>query len=352
MHSLVKRLIAMKRKVEVIKALKRTVEKDYSFKIKKWKVIKKLKNSSLVVKIVTKNGKRYALKNLYLTSERQQFIAKSEQLLAERGVKLASPVSTQNGRLLMKYNKNPYVLYEWIEGKSAALRNQDDLEAIVEAMARFHQASRQIQYPTNVKIYGHEHWEKEYKERIKTMEKWSKEHKSSDSSNAAIIKKFIGFFQKMAGKALQELQASRYDNYFNGDGSAKSLVHGDMHANNVIDRNNEKVFIDFEDVRYDLPSKDLLRLFSMYSKNHSFHGESFSSMLKKYENHHALSSEMKKLVLIDFMFPHIFERLLRKKKYVGMESKELRHRLKQEKKKAVYVYKKYFSNNQDAEGLF
>lgn len=336
--------------MEIIKALKRNVEKDYGFKIKKWKVIKNVKNSSLVVQIVTNNGKKYALKNLYFTRARQQFIAKSEQLLADRGVKLASPVLTHNGELLMEYNKNPYVLYQWIDGKSASLRNQEDLEAIVEAMARFHQASKQLQYPDDMKIYGHEHWENEYKERIKTMRKWSKEHKSSDSGNAPLIKKYIGFFQKMAYKALQELQNSRYESYFNSEASAKSLVHGDLHSNNVIDSKNEKVLIDFEDVRYDLPSKDLLRLFSMYSKNHSFQGKTFSGMLEKYEGYHKLSSEIKKLVLIDFMFPHIFERLLRKKKYIGMENKELKHRLKQEKKKAAYVYEKYFSNNQGAGG--
>lgn len=338
--------------MEIIKGLKRNVEKSYSFKIKKWKVIKNVKNSSLVVQVCTHNGKKYALKNLHLKPDRQQFIAKSEQLLADRGVKLASPISTRNGELLMKYNKNPYVLYQWIDGKSASLCNQKDLEDIVEAMARFHRASMQLQYPDDMKIYGHEHWESEYKERIKTMKKWSKEYKSSDSGNALLIKKDMRFFQKMADKALQQLQNSRYESYFNSEASAKSLVHGDLHSHNVIHSENGKVLIDFEDVRYDLPSKDLLRLFSMYSKSHSFRERTFSGMLEKYEKYNKLSSEIKRLVLIDFMFPHIFERLLRKKKYVGMENKELQHRLKQERKKAAYVYEKYFSNHHDAGGSF
>ena len=99
----------------------------------------------------------------------------------------------------------------------------------------------------------------------------------------------------------------------NGSVSVKSLVHGDLHHNNVNNRNDENILIDFKDVRYDLPSKDLLRTYSMYTKNHSFNGKTFSRMMNTYEHYHSLSLEVKQLVLIDFLFPHIFERLLRKK---------------------------------------
>ncbi len=328
--------------MKTIEQLKLRVEKDYGFEIKKWKMIKNEKNSSFVAQIITKKGEKYALKSLYLTPERQYFIAISEQMLADRGVELARPIPTLNGDLLMIHKKFPYVLYQWIDGETAQLRHQDDLEAIIEAMARFHRASSELYYPSDIETYEHSQWKKEYKDRLKTIKKWLNAHQTSRNKNEAIINSAIPFFKQMAKAALKELKSSKYDDYIKGSVAAKSLVHGDLHHNNVINQKNVKVLIDFEDIRYDLPSKDLLRTYSMYTKNHSFKEKIFSSMMKTYEHHHSLSPEVKQLVFIDLLFPHIFERLLRKKKYIGMNSKELRHRIKQEKKKAAYVHRHYF----------
>lgn len=341
-HSIVKNDRKRERSVQIIEQLKRSVENLYGFNIKNWRVIKKVKDSCFVAQIDTINGEKYALKCLYLTPDRQSFIAKSEQLLAERGVNLACPVQTLKGDLLMLYNQYPYVLYEWIDGESAKLRDQDDLNSIIKLMARFHYATIGLQYPPEISIYEHPHWKKEYKDRIKTIKMWSNSHKKTNDKNEAIINRSLPFFKRMAKEALRELKSSKYEEYINGSVSAKSLVHGDLHHNNVINRKNEKVLIDFEDIRYDLPSKDLLRTYSMYTKNHSFNEKTFSSMMNTYEHYHSLSLDVKQLVFIDLLFPHIFERLLCKKKYVGMNTNELKHRIKQEKKKVAYIYRHYF----------
>lgn len=330
-----------------IDKLKRRVESAYGFEIKKWKIIKDEKNSSIVIKIITNKEEKYALKSLYVTPKRQSFIVSSERMLAERGVNLAKPISTMKGNLYLLYKQFPYVLYEWIEGESSKLNNQNDLEAIVEVMARFHHASRELQYSTEVKIYEHRNWRQEYRERLNTFESWIKAHKSPTNKNEKIINRYIPFFKEMAQKALLELKNSSYDDYINGSSTIKSLVHGDLHHNNVIHENSSsKALIDFEDIRYDLPSKDLMRIYSMYTKKHSFKQESFRSMMNIYERNHLLSSDVKQLVFIDLLFPHIFERLLRKKKYIGMNSQELEHRIKQEKEKASYIYRHYFLEKQ------
>ena len=326
--------------------LKRKVEKKFGIAVKQWKVIKDEKKSSIVVRVVTKEGKEYALKSLYIPTERQLFISQSEQMLAERGVDLARPVPAQNGDLYMLYKKYPYVLNEWVNGKSAKLGSQSDLIKLVKTMAHFHHASQNLEYPSNISTYEHPHWVKEYKDRVKSIEKWMNRNKESQNRNKAIINRHIAYFLRMAKKALKLLKTSRYDDYIAGRAASASLVHGDYHHNNVILDHNKLYMIDFEDVRYDLPSKDLLRIYSMYTKNHAFDSGQFRNMLRAYEKVNALAPEVRQLVLIDLMFPHIFERLLRKKKYVGMSPDELKHRIKQEKKKAAYVYKHYFKRSQ------
>ena len=282
------------------------------------------------------------MKSLYLTLERQRFIVKSEQLLAKKGVNLACPVTTSKGELHMLYNQYPYVLYEWIDGESAKLRDYNDLESIIQSMAEFHYVSSSLSYPSDITIYEHNHWMNEYNSRLKSIEMWETAHKKTKNKNEAVVRNFIPFFKKMAKKALNELKLSKYDDYVNGVYS-KSLVHGDFHNNNVIILKNDNVIIDFEDVRFDLPSKDLLRIYSLYINNHRFHSRAFLNMMKTYEYDHPLSPDVRQLVYIDLLFPHSFERLLRKKKYVHMKYKKLKHWIKQEKKKANYIYHYYFN---------
>ncbi|WP_424769044.1 CotS family spore coat protein [Paenibacillus sp. sgz302251] len=332
--------------MDAIEKLKRKVEHDYGLEIKRWQVIKKEKNISFVAQVVTSKGKKYALKSLYITPERQHFIAKSEQMLAQKGVKLALPIPTLKGDLYMIHNRAPYVLYQWIDGKSGQLRHQDDLESIIKVLARFHHASHELDYPTDVKIYSHPHWKKEYKDRIKSMERWYNAHKSSKNcKKVMLIRSHIPFFQRMAKKALKALKESRYEDYLKGAVSVKSLVHGDLHQNNLINRKDTKTLIDFEDIRYDLPSKDLLRIYSMYTNKHPFVAKTFRKMIKTYEHFNPLSPEVKQIVLIDLTFPHIFERILRKKKYVRITCSKLKHRIKQEKKKIEYIHRHYLKTS-------
>jgi CotS family spore coat protein len=327
-----------------MEGLKRKVENDFGFNIKTWDIVTHEKNSSFVARIVTEEGKKKALKSLYITPERQLFIVNSEQMLAEKAVDLARPTPTVKGNLYMIYNRVPYVLYEWIDGKNNQLHNRDDLESLVQVMARFHYASRELDYPPDLKVYSHLHWEKEYNHRLKTIKCWFNTHKASKKRKDVIISRHIPFFYKIAQKALNALKRSRYQNYMDGLVTAKSLVHGDFHNMNLIFKGNAGVLIDFEDIRYDLPSKDLLRIFSMHLKKHPFSGKVFCSMLKTYENIHPLHSEVKQLVCIDFLFPHIFERMLRKKKYTKMSDIQLEDRIRQEKKKAEYVYRFFVKN--------
>lgn len=322
--------------------LKQELEKDFGFKIQTWDVIKHIKDSSYVARVVTNEGVQYALKSLYIKPERQLFIATSEYLLSQRGVRLALPIPTLNGDLYMIFNRVPYVLYQWIEGKGSRLHDRNDLESIVQVMAQLHYASRELDYPPDVKIYDHLHWKKEYKQRLKSLEDWSSKHKESKSEKDVIINSNLSFFYKMGKKALKELQKSRYQDYMKDLVSTKSLVHGDLHHKNLIHKENVLTLIDFEDVRYDLPSKDLLRIYSMYTKKNPFKKKTFRSMMKIYNDNNPLSPEVKNIVTIDLLFPHIFERMLRKKKYSRMSIDQLHFTIQQEKKKSLFVYKHYF----------
>lgn len=321
--------------------LKSGIEQHYGIKIAEFSVIRHIKNSSYLAKITTDKGAKYVVKSLFIQPKRQHFIVQSEQLLSSRGVRLAQPVPTKENRLFFLYRGYPYVLYEWIDGPTQKLKKIRDIREIAKTVAYFHKTSCGLQYPPQSKIYSHFDWIKEYSRRLGTLTSWKKQLGMKSDRKTRVILQAIPYFYKAGKKAKKMLKKSSYRSLSSTPHTEQSLVHGDMHPQNIIKNRNENTLIDFEDVRYDFPSKDLIRLLSMYTKKHRFSSEAFEQMLQGYRQIHHVSSEQLQLLYIDFLFPHIFERMLRRKKYRKWTLERIRHLIRQEKRKAKYIDRQY-----------
>lgn len=317
------------------------IEELYDIKIAGFSVIRNKKNSSFLAKMATDKGTKFVVKSLFIHPQRQNFIVQSEQLLSSRGVSLAQPVPTKENQLFFLYRGYPYVLYEWIDGPTQKLKNVRDIKEIAKTVAHFHKTSYGLQYPAQTKIHSHFDWIKEYSRRLRTLETWKKRHQRKTDRKTRMVHQAIPYFYHIGRKAKKNLKKRSYRSLASSPFPDQSLVHGDMHPQNIIKNGNQKILIDFEDVRYDFPSKDLIRLLSMYTKKQPFSAKAFEQMMHGYRQIHPLSSEQLNLLYIDFLFPHIFERMLRKKKYRKWTPERIRHQIKQEKRKAQYIDRHY-----------
>ncbi|TLS53473.1 hypothetical protein FE782_04160 [Paenibacillus antri] len=321
------------------------VEAAYDIRLQSHELIKHKPDSSFVAKLVAESGDAYALKSLFEPPERQRFIAESERLLAERGVGLAPPVRAKDGRLFFEHEGAPYVLYEWLPGEGAPLNKPDDLLRIVELSARFHRASAGMEYPSGVQEYGHLDWREEYAQRLRSIEDWLAKEGRTKSGKKGLIAAAIPYFLKTGEMAFRELKKSAYGAYAEGSAGARTLVHGDLHNKNVLIHGGSLKLIDFEDVRYDAPSKDLIRIHSMYAKRRAFEARTFRLMLQRYLEINPLSQDVRRLVEIDLLFPHVFERTLRKKKYKKMTEEEVAFYLEHERRRTEYAKKRFFGSD-------
>ncbi|MBO8170772.1 MAG: phosphotransferase [Bacillaceae bacterium] len=322
-----------------MKQLRHTLENHYGFQVKRANVIKDNSGSSFVARIKTSDGQKFALKTLYLTEKRQKFIVYTEKLLQQKGVELAKPVPTQDGRLYFFHDGSPYVLYNWTSGNSHPLKKEKHLLNMIKTVARFHKKSKGLKYPDDVTLYSHLDWKQEYRQRIHNMQNWRHYYEQTTDPKKQYILQHLSYFIKVAEKAYQYLLKSDYDDIVSQPFNEQTLVHGDYHQNNVMRHNKKNVLFDFEDVRYDLPSRDIQRILSMYTRTNPFSQKLFNNVIRTYEKKHPLTLNMKHIIYIDLYFPHIIEHMLRKKKYLKADMKRMKHIIKQERKKAKCLEK-------------
>lgn len=327
----------------MLNKLNKKVTEHYGIELLKSSLIKHDKTTSLVAKILGENGKKYALKTLYLSKRKQEFIVRTELLLSKKGVGLAKPVPTKDDKLFIMHKGHPYVLYEWVEGDRHPLNDPQDLKSLIQTIADMHRASYNLNFPHHIKPSTNLNWKKDYKKRINYMDRFYKMNRDASNPRKQAYVESLPFFRKMANRALKFLAKSKYSSLVKKNYKEQSLIHGDAHQGNIRFENNEKTIIDFEDVCYDLPSKDLIRIFAKYTKRHHFSGEIFDKMMEWYEEVNPISPATRKVILIDFLFPHTIHRMLRLKKYKIQNLDEVKQIVRGEKKQAEYIYKKHLN---------
>ncbi len=312
----------------------RKIENEYGFDVDDVTMIKDKPRFSFVAKIKTSDGKEFAVKSLYLDEQRQRFIVESEKLLSKKGLKIAKPVRTTRKKPYVMYDDFPYVLYKWIEGSPHPVKNTEDFLSLIKTAARLHHSSKGLKFPRGIKIYSNKDWHKEYILRLQSLNSWYQAHQSSDDEKVKYLLQWVPYFTKHGERALDLLKKSNYQSVVSRPAKKKTLVHGDMHRNNVMVNDKKKIVLfDFEDVRYDIPSKDLLRIYSMYLKKKTFSDEIFDRSMKEYKKIHSISSKTENLIYLDFYFPNTIEHMIRKKRYERFDLEKLEHYIHQEMNK-------------------
>ncbi|WP_243291371.1 phosphotransferase [Bacillus sp. FJAT-47783] len=328
-----------------IDELKRIVKKRYGLDVRKMIEIKYEPESCLVYQVITEDGNMYALKGLSIPNTKQMFIIQTELLLKQKGIKLAEPMSDKCGNYSFTHETLCFSLYEWIRGSTYSFKRFDDLMILVETASLLHSHSYHLNYPPSIKVHTYMTREKKYDQYMIQLLQWHEKHKHSTRLKEKEITKAVPYFLQIGMQASHYLKENGYRDLMKHSFKNQTLVHGDLHTNNIIvNHNNEIVLIDFENVHYDLPSVDLNRLWRRYMKRHVFKASDFIKMLEKYQRIHPVSAQIEKLMMIDFLFPYNFEHMVRKQRFQQMSLEEVNHLIEQEKQKAKFILKDYFKS--------
>jgi len=295
--------------------LRNHIESEYAITVHAARTIHHTPKT-FVCKLTTNRG-TYALKTLYKPEARQQFVTGAENYLRGRGIHIPETLSTKTNKHYTMVNGYPYALQKWVPGRPSSVATLSGIKLLGALLGKMHKASVGYQSQHSSLYAGYKLWTAEYKKDLRSIDSWRKKHKDSQDPKIKSILKYTAYFKKAGKKALQSLLSNDYFlQWKEASPSTHYLCHGDFHTGNVLISQSNCTIIDWEDVRYDFPSKDIARLLFVSMRSHRrWSRQLWNALFTTYLQENPLSRNEKNLLYIDLTFPHLFERYLRKQVY-------------------------------------
>lgn len=319
-----------------MQALIQQIETHYSLTVKNYKVIRDT-DKSLVIRLDTSRGK-WIGKCLYVSPERQEFILDAEEYLRKRGILIPSTLPTVQKERYFWWKEYPFVLQRRHDLPVITFNTPERLQLTGRTLGRIHARSIGFSSRHGHLFNGALKWEKDYQDKLAFLSKWQPCLSDSFSGKIAAICNALPFFQTAAATTAKLLLTSpSFAKWIKTPPEQQFLCHGDFNNGNLLMRKKGLIVIDWEDVRYDFPSKDLSRvLYLLMRKQNRWNKSAFLRVLHAYLKENPLSASHQLILYADLAFPHIVERFLRKQEYLRMTHAQVLSFLQRERKKIAY----------------
>ncbi|KQO16642.1 phosphotransferase [Paenibacillus sp. Leaf72] len=307
---------------------------QYPLQVKSIKLISD-KGKKATWSLATSAGTKI-LKKAPVSKQRLLFLLQAIRHLQKNGAPIPRMVATTDGNDYAEDSSGScYVLSDAAEGVSPSYVT-GDLLLIMKELGKFHMASRGFQsaYTTDER----EHlgsWGRGYAKHLDQLERFKGMALSSSNSNRISIKNMKSSKRSRSGKsssirssssseferlfllhvdkfidqgkaALHLIQSSPYTNWVNKVAVQKNLCHQDFAAANLIKTRQGLAIIDMDSLTFDLPARDIRKIFNKVMKKHGWSSAKAISMLRAYREVHPLSAEECSVIYADLLFPHLF----------------------------------------------
>jgi CotS family spore coat protein len=320
--------------------LVKKIEREYNLVIQSWRVLHDTPKT-LVIRLQTDRGTFFA-KSLYASETRQQFILEAEEFLRHRRISIPLVEKTKEKKAYIMWNDSPLLLQRYVPGRPPVLHSPNSIRQIGALLGRLHAASIGFRSTSGKTYNGALTWEQEYADDLARIKSWQEEHAGVNLPKIRLIRRHLPFFLRAGQQVQQCLKQSAYFRSWKAQPEyLHPLCHGDFHTGNVIRRSSTLTVIDWEDVRYDFPSKDLSRLlFALMRRDRCWRPDRWALLINAYRKQHPLVKQAMTMLYQDLAFPHLVERFVRRKLYRKMTWQQILRFLRMERQKTAYMLQK------------
>ncbi|NLU50268.1 MAG: CotS family spore coat protein [Syntrophomonadaceae bacterium] len=266
------------------------------------------KNKKATWQLHTSQGNKI-LKKVPGTEDRVRFIAEATFYLQEAGVNVPRLEKTKTGELVAAHNGSYYVVMDWIGGSKPDLGNVAETCSVLQALGQFHRDSRGFKTAIDNGTRSHlGDWPRSmqrYNERLRDF--LAKARQRSDRFSE-LFSEQAGHFIARGEETLQRLADSAYHDWVKRVERDGNLCHQDFAPRNLrIQADGTVAVFDMDSVTFDLPARDLRKVFNkLGKKTKSWDVKIIQKLLSCYQRTNPLSRAEWEVVFLDLWYPHLF----------------------------------------------
>lgn len=279
----------------------------YDLKVKK--ITSETLKEKKAVWWVDSASQKFILKKVPLDKNRFLFLLSAISHLRKNGINLPEIYQARDGNFFVEENAQIYILMEAVTSQAPDYQVPRELSLMVQEMARFHKASQNFVPPASANIRQHlGTWEKKYIQTINCLERFAKEARlDPDREFNHCYLTNCKYFLDEARNCLKLLRHSGYVKWVEKVRREGNLCHQDFAAGNLGLVNGEIYIYDLDSITFDIPARDLRKIFNKVMKKRGAWDLSLTKdMLKSYHKVMPLTREDYDVLFIDLAFPHLF----------------------------------------------
>lgn len=184
-----------------------------------------------------------------------------QQRLQESGMKSDLVVLNKEGELISKdKDETPYIVREWFDARECNIREEREIYAATEHMAKMHRACRNFCFPDDVDT-GNYHQDmreilRRHNREMKKTRSFMRDRRGKTDFEVFFLTHFQEYYEK-GMKAEAWLQESSYERLSEKAARENAICHGSYNHHNVVYENGKLILLDFEHCHIDLQMDDL-----------------------------------------------------------------------------------------------
>lgn len=259
-----------------------------------------------VYKISTDKGYK-CLKKVYYNKPCLFFIYSIIEWLNSKKINCPRLISTKKGLKYVEYNKNLFILMDWIDGRKCDYNTMEDIISSAENLAKIHESSKYF-IPiegSDIKRARADYYNSFNKRFFQLLEMSNKAFRIKDKFSKLYLEHFDYNIEK-AKKSVYILSLIDFSKPIGDEVSGNAICHLDYVNKNIIfTPENILYVIDFDKSSLDYPVHDISSFLKriLKRKDTSWDFEVFKSSIESYETIRALSYNEHLVILAFLMFP-------------------------------------------------
>lgn len=254
------------------------------------------------------------LKRLKQTYDKALFSVNAQIYIKNNGGNVPGIILDKDNQPIAEHNSQLFVVYEWLEGRDLNFSNPADFKLALEGLAKFHISSKGYESTeasrTSTKLGK---WPEQYASMRNKFIAWKET--SSNNLSTAHYNSFYRVSDSMislANAAMDYINKSSYEELTSKGSNAIVLCHQDYGKGNALFTEKGISVLDLDGVTFDLPARDLRKLIGKEAENKGrWQLENIENVCRIYSSVNPLSSEERKTLFIDLLYPHWFYGLVK-----------------------------------------